>query len=122
MYDIASRFNCSSKAKYFISYKKPKHVIEKYMFQVELIAQLHTTMHASSEGHTCYIFQHIGSVSEGATEKSFGVPCDPLFVEAWEMCKIGGFDAINNFVIAKVDLFFQEKPVRVRRQPKRLTY
>ena len=124
MYDIADRFNYSSTAMYYISYKRPKLIIEEYKFQVKLVTQLHTSMHGSGEGHTCYIFSRVGNPGVGASKyECFGeVPCDPLFQKAWEMCKFGGYDAVSKYVAAKVDCFFRQKPTRMRKQVDRLTY
>ena len=84
MYDIADRFNHNSTAQYFISYKRPKLVIGTYMFQVKLIGQFITSMHVSAEGHMCYIFYRV-SIPRGIDVTC--VPCDALFLEAWERCK-----------------------------------
>ena len=118
MHAIAEIFNRSSTAQYLVSYKKPNKIINFYKFDVEKIFQFLTSMHGSSEGHTCYIYRRVGTPGIGATEDCVGseVPCDPLFKEAWETCKYGGFDAVNNHVAAKVDKFYKEKPVRNRKQ------
>lgn len=124
MYSIANKFNCGSTAEYFISYKRPKAIIEKYKFQVQLVTQLLTNMHCSGEGHTCYIFRRVGKAGLGATDQQavcFGVPCDPLFQAAYEACRLGGFDAVNNHVAAKVDQFYNEKPKRECIKPNRLS-
>ena len=123
MHEIADRFNRSSTAKYLISYKRPKQIIDTYKFQVKLISKLSTSMHASGEGHTCYIFCRDGIPGPTADSGIVSiVPCDPFFKEAWETCKNGGRDDVTEHVTAKVDWFFQEKPNRKCKHPDRLTY
>lgn len=115
MHNLADMFNRSSVAQYLISYKTPKRITEEFMFQVRQIGKMKTSMHASGEGHTCYFFQRVGRPGPGSTDKCFGVPCDPLFEQAWTTCK-GGLELVDNFVADKVDKFYQEKPQRVRKQ------
>ncbi len=74
------------------------------MFEVKLIGQFSTSMHGSAEGHNCYVFRRISIPSEVDAAE---IPCDPLFSEAWKICKNGGFDAVKNHVAAKVDRFFR---------------
>ena len=119
MYDIADSFNHSSTAQYFISYKRPKLVIGTYMFQVKLIGQFITSMHTSAKGHTCYIFCRV-SIPRGVDVTC--VPCDALFIEAWETCKYSGTNAVHNHVAARVAKFLQEKPLREHKQPDRLGF
>ena len=106
-------FNRSSTAEYFISYKRPKLITDVYKFEVQLIGKLATSMHASGEGHTCYIFRRTSKPGVGATaDVGFsGVPCDPLFESAWDICKFG---VTCRFVKMKVNRFYAEKPVRSR--------
>ena len=50
----ADIFNRSSDAvQYLISFKRPKQIIDRYRFNVELVCHLPTSMHASGEGHQC---------------------------------------------------------------------
>ena len=107
MYDIAERFNSSSTVRYFISCKRHRLIPETYKSQVKLITKLATSIYASTEGHTYYIFRRVGNPGIGPPEQCFGVPCDPLFMDAWKTCKCG-FDAVNNHVAAKVDQFFRK--------------
>ena len=118
MHRIADLFNHSRTCQYFISYKKPKLIIEKYMFDAELIGQISTSMHGSARGHECYIFRRT-SIPSGID--AIDIPCDPLFREAWETCKYG-FDAVQNHTTAKIDTFFCEKLQRERKQPDRLGF
>ena len=93
------------------------------MSRVKLSDKLQTSRHAFGEGHTCYIFQRVGSPGHGAIVGgvSCDVPCDPFFQEAWETCKYGGSDAISNHVVTKVDMFEQKKSDRKHKQPDRFS-
>lgn len=82
-----------SQSEYLICYHGPRLMIDDYGFNIELIVQTPTSMHGSAEGHSGYIYRrnHHVKPSKGKackTEK-FGVPCDPLFAKAWEMCRSG---------------------------------
>ena len=117
MRKIALLFNRSSTAQYFISYKRPKKIMDVYKFEVKLIGQLATSMHASGEGHTCYIFRRTSKPGVGAAATGCsGVPCDPLFQEAWGLCKFGGFDGLSWFVQKMVHKFYTERSVRDRKK------
>lgn len=118
---IAKLFNISSRAKHFISYKRPDDIINVYGFQVKLITQFQTSMTGSREGHTCYIFRRIGACGEGAKEECRGFPCDPLFSNALETC-MGGYDATKHYVDKEVERFYQEKPNRAHKSIIRLMY
>ena len=123
---LASLFNSSSTAKYLISYKRPRKVINEYKFKVELVGKLPTSMHASAEGHTCYFFCHIPSsnaaggeqphISSGANE----VLCDPLFQPAWDVCRSGDLDRIHDHVDLQIDIFLQTVQQWIRNEPDRL--
>jgi len=45
----------------FVSFHKPKEIIEDYEFPVDLVGTMSTSMHGSSEGHKAYIFCHKGN-------------------------------------------------------------
>ncbi|KAL7539077.1 hypothetical protein ACHAXR_009016 [Thalassiosira sp. AJA248-18] len=93
---LAEMFN-KSQSEYLICYHGPKLMIEDYGFDIELIVQTPTSMHGSAEGHTGYIYRRSEdckpSSSKSCKTKQFGVPCDPLFAKAWEMCR-AGLDAV----------------------------
>ena len=128
MCDISNMFNQSSTARYLISYKRPKKIMTEFGFQVECIGKLQTSMHGSSEGHTCYFFRRLDSESIMDTQQFCtasdvdAVPCDQLFQNAWDVCKGGCFDSIYNHVDWKVDVFLQEKEQRKRKAPERLGF
>lgn len=58
MLGISKALENSISVKAFVSFHKPKEIIEDYEFPVELVGTFHTTMHGSSEGHKGYIFCH----------------------------------------------------------------
>ena len=118
---LARRFNKSSTAKYLISFKKPKKIIKKWKFQVELVGKFPTSMHGSSERHTCYVYRRELRTSDDSVFDDNDIPCDPLFREAWELCKTGSLDKIHDHVDWKTDVFLQEKIAREQKQPDRLT-
>ena len=102
---LAPRFNKSSTAKYLISFKKPKKIIKKWKFQVELVGKFPTSMHGSSEKHTCYVYHRELHNSDDSVFDDNDIPCDPLFREAWELCKTGSLDKIHDHVDWKTDAF-----------------
>eukprot|EP00571_Detonula_confervacea_P003661 CAMPEP_0172317514 /NCGR_PEP_ID=MMETSP1058-20130122/31866_1 /TAXON_ID=83371 /ORGANISM="Detonula confervacea, Strain CCMP 353" /LENGTH=428 /DNA_ID=CAMNT_0013032093 /DNA_START=16 /DNA_END=1302 /DNA_ORIENTATION=+ len=87
-HQLAEMFN-RSQSEYLICYHGPRLMIEDYGFNVELIVQTPTSMHGSAEGHTGYIYRRSEDAkpSKACKTKKFGVPCDPLFAKAWEMCR-----------------------------------
>jgi len=58
MNEIAKAMENSSSVKAFVSFHKPKAIIEDYQFPVQLVGAVSTSMHGSSEGHRAYIFCH----------------------------------------------------------------
>ena len=67
-------------------------MIDEYGFNMELVVQSKTlSMHGSAEGHTGYIYRRNNyvdsSMAIACKTKAGGVPCDPLFAKAWEMCR-----------------------------------
>jgi len=94
-YQLADMFNRSS-SPYLICYHGPRLMVERYGFDIELIIQLSTSMHGSSEGHMGYIYRRVqrrrrstGKGSRklicptGGAGLPSDVPCDPLFAEPW---------------------------------------
>jgi hypothetical protein len=66
-----------------ICYNGPKNIIDCYEFDVELIAQLPTSMHGSKEGHMGYFYKRKTPVL------STGQECDEAFEESWNLVKSG---------------------------------
>lgn len=100
---IASMFN-RSHTKWLVSYHTPHKIIHEYGFEVEYVAQTATTMHGSLEGHTAYLYKRKSPPSDEVkiTTTCFGVPCDPLFEDAWKLCKSGA-DNVNRHTAALVE-------------------
>ena len=121
MHGIAERFNNSSTAKYFISYKRPNEIINDYNFAVKLIFDFQTKMTGSGEGHQCYIFYRTSKPGIGATRRFHpsGLPCDKLFLEAWDTVKSEGFEGVKKQVGEKVDEFYDSTTKRVCKPPDR---
>ena len=131
----ADIFNRSSKAvEYLISFKRPRLIINRYRFNVELVSHLPTSMHASGEGHQCYIFRRLcvgrtrrcsyqaGHRGEGDDnlKKVGGIACDPLFYKAFSLCQLGR-DSMSNYISKEVERFYKTKPKRSRKQVKRFS-
>ena len=137
MHIYADIFNRSSDAvQYLISFKKPKDIIDRYRFNVQLVCHLPTSMHASGEGHECYIFkcmsegrasttrrycrrhcrQEVTMSKDGDTLKKVdGIACDALFYKAFLLCR-SGRDLMSKYVNEEVDTFYKTKPKRSRKQ------
>jgi len=81
---LADIFN-NSTSPYLICYHNPKHIIEKYAFDVELLTQAPTSMHGSNEGHTGYLYRRI----QAEKMEWMTTACDPLFESPWKIVKGG---------------------------------
>ena len=88
---LADMFN-KSHSPYLICFHGPKVIIERYGFDIELITQISTSMHGSSECHTGYLYRRNEKNKKRKKKKkcqlitndfAFREPCDPLFVNAW---------------------------------------
>jgi len=81
----------NSQSEYLICYHGPKLMIEDYGFNIELIVQTPTSMHGSSEVHTGYIYKRSKNAAPGKSceTKTLGVPCDPLFADAYTISQSG---------------------------------
>jgi len=89
---IAKMFN-KSKSPYFICYHPPRLIIDKYGYNVEFITKMPTSMHGSSEGHTCYVYSRVGYKPSAADNEldvnPMTLPCDDLFRDALELTQKG---------------------------------
>ncbi|CAJ1942064.1 unnamed protein product [Cylindrotheca closterium] len=86
---------------YLICYHGPKAIIEDYEFDVELMAQMPTSMHGSKEGHMGYIYKRMtkSSAGKGKNSKDSGekqkassrraIKCDPLFQHSFHLVQQG---------------------------------
>jgi hypothetical protein len=82
---------------YLICYHGPRDIIECYEFNVELIAQMPTSMHGSKEGHTGYIYRRTYHRDATDSTSSIKVKCDPLYSAALEVIA-GGVERLKEFV------------------------
>jgi len=86
---------------YLICYHGPRAIIEDYEFDVELLAQIPTSMHGSKEGHTGYVYKRKSKLTVAKSHKSQSggekqrtssrraVKCDPLFQHSWDLVQKG---------------------------------
>lgn len=88
---------------YLICYHGPKAIIEKYEFDLELLAQTPTSMHGSKEGHMGYIYKRKAKSTPGKSRQSNDsgdkqqlrtlsqrrVKCDPLFQYSFQLVRQG---------------------------------
>jgi len=83
----------SGSCQYMICYHGPKHMIERYEFEVELLAQISTSMHGSKEGHMGYIYHRTTSTGRAKTKEGTSsnniVACDPLFKPSYKLVQKG---------------------------------
>ncbi|CAM9869107.1 unnamed protein product, partial [Heterosigma akashiwo] len=78
--EMAKIFN-RSQAPYLICYHAPRYTIDRYKFNVELIAQYSVSLHGSGENHTGYIYRHVGkTLSKFNSDR-----VDPYFREGVEL-------------------------------------
>jgi hypothetical protein len=85
-----------SHSEYLICYHGPRAIIQKYEFDVELLAQTQTSMHGSKEGHMGYLYKRKTPVS------STGKECDALFADSWNLVK-SGLEPLRQAVTAEMD-------------------
>ena len=84
-----------STSPYMICSHAPRHMIDEYDFDVELICQANTSMHGSTENHMGYLYKRGSKTSKkkGAAKAIAGlpkdVPCDPLFAGPWKLIRSG---------------------------------
>lgn len=89
---LSKMWNGSKGSEYLICYHSPKNIIECYGFDVELIAQMTTSMHGSKEGHMGYIYKRTNH--QPSRNQSH---CDPVFRPSWELVK-QGFESLHENV------------------------
>jgi Histone methylation protein DOT1 len=96
---------------YLICYHGPKHILQKYEFDVELIIQMPTSMHGSKEGHMGYIYQRKSRI----VQKQATPECDPYFESALDIVH-GDFNQLHQYVISKVSEQMNFEKRRTRSQ------
>ena len=87
----------TSRSPYLICFHPPKVIIERYSFEVELLAQTPTSMHGSSEGHSGYIYKRSNCIPSSGP-----VVCDEAYLEAYELVKCG-LATLCDTVVERVD-------------------
>ena len=116
---IAELFNNSSTAQYLISCKKTGLIIAECGFDVELIAQLPTSMHSSGEGHMLYIYKRLeNKVGPGAEREVDGVKCDPLFAKRFKQVASGP-EVVLEQVLEDIKEFCAFDPVKQREKQRK---
>jgi hypothetical protein len=124
-YEIADRFN-ASRSPYLICYHGPKLIAERYGFNVELLHQIPTSMHGSSEGHQAYFYKRADSkptdskpksASKGKGKaKTAAAPCDALFKDGLDLIRHGSLESLTGWVKNQMDNHFMSpRPARRRR-------
>lgn len=112
---LATMFN-RSQSEYLICYHGPKLMVDRYGFNVELLVQKPLSMHGSSEVHTGYIYRRTveAKKSTKCTTTTFDVLCDPLFANAWKICR-SGLEEVCDHTAFEVAKHIAAKPRRVTR-------
>lgn len=95
-------------------------MIDDYGFNIELLAQTPTHMTCSTECHEGYVYRHIGIKPTKAKGRNitFGTPCDPLFSNAWKMCR-DSLDILHKYASDEVEKEWGVSKKRVTRSAAR---
>ena len=125
---LAEMFN-KSQSEYLICYHAPHLIQDRYGFNVELIVQSTTSMHGSSENHMGYIYRR--STATPKKNKTTitvkhddiprGIPCDPLFVKAWESTRNSASELFDEVHLDLKTNLSSQRPRRIRKPINRLT-
>mmetsp|Transcript_26057 Transcript_26057/g.71470 ORF Transcript_26057/g.71470 Transcript_26057/m.71470 type:complete len:404 (+) Transcript_26057:220-1431(+) len=98
----------SGHCRFLICYSGPKDIIGCYEFDVELLAQMPTSMHGSKESHMGYIYRRTTEKKDsnggGLSSKTSFLPCDPLFRPSYNLIKKG-----LNYLEREVDRQVEEE-------------
>ncbi len=113
---LVEMFN-GSQSPYLICYNRPKNIIGKYGFNVELLAQTPTSMHGSQEIHSGYIYRRIG----GEAPSNGTVACDASYRKAQELVN-GSREQLGEFVSRQVQQEAYPSNVGKRIRNKRVPY
>ena len=118
-----------SQSEYLICYHAPHLIQDRYGFNVELIVQSTTSMHGSSENHMGYIYRR--STATPKKNKTTitvkhddiprGIPCDPLFVKAWESTRNSASELFDEVHLDLKTNLSSQRPRRIRKPINRLT-
>ena len=140
--ELARMFSRSQVSQYLICFHNPRLIVDRYGFDVELLAQTPTKMHGSSESHTGYVYRKRDPYRSGVLPRSLPMlieseassfeddtssttvhsvqneiqQCDPLFQDVWDIVKKGLSDLTDSVSDQiKKDLNCG-RPKRVRKQ------
>ncbi len=119
-YQIADRFNASRETcGFLVCYHGPRLIAERYGFHVELITQIPTSMHGSSEGHTAYFYKRATPLPLPKPKAKAQAPrqpqCDALFKAGLDLLK-GPRDGLHAWVKNQMESHFASpRPARRRR-------
>mmetsp|Transcript_48869 Transcript_48869/g.59113 ORF Transcript_48869/g.59113 Transcript_48869/m.59113 type:complete len:401 (+) Transcript_48869:82-1284(+) len=117
LFDTLAKMFKRSKSKYLICYHSPRIMIDRYGFEIELICKEATSMHGSSEGHTCYFYKRIGCEYD-ANPSIDKTRCDPLFSGALKLVQSGLDELADSVEEQFVEEMGAGRPRRSRRAPK----
>mmetsp|Transcript_10710 Transcript_10710/g.12217 ORF Transcript_10710/g.12217 Transcript_10710/m.12217 type:complete len:493 (-) Transcript_10710:347-1825(-) len=119
---LSAMFN-RSQSPFLICYHGPRLMIERYKFDLEFITQIQTSMHGSSEGHMGYLYKRSAASTRKkkrtknsqVTVEGINIPCDPLFVDPFNV--VGqGLDDLSSLVSKEVNDYYDAP--RPKRQTK----
>lgn len=111
--ELSAMWN-TSKSPFLICYHSPRDIIDHYEFNVELVAQMNTSMHGSKESHMGYIYRRSGG--DGNDDESSDA-CDPAFKDVWNRVKNDSLDSLRKRVNAELDSCMRSGPSsRTRRR------
>lgn len=65
---IAKKFNGSVHSKFLVSYRPPHRVIDEYLYEVELVDRVPTSMHGNTSEMIYYAFSYVFSHRLGSGE------------------------------------------------------
>ena len=88
-------------------------MINEYEFDLELLAQIPTSMHGSKEGHTGYLYKRKGLTNEDVQAYIEDSPCDPVFQESYELVQ-AGLNPLSKAVDKKVEENWSSGPSTTR--------
>lgn len=135
---IAEKFHRSVHARYLISYRCPRRVIDEYGYKVRPICQINTSMFGSGENHMAYFYERIMD-EEGtstrklvsrkadkvilpgrcALEEDVEVYCDPVFTKAVQLAA-GPLDELADHVQEVTNAFMNASRPKRERKPRQL--
>ncbi|KAJ1460364.1 hypothetical protein M885DRAFT_612421 [Pelagophyceae sp. CCMP2097] len=108
---LATMFNQSATAKCLITYQAPRIIIDEHGFEVTFLERISTSMHGSSERHSCYVY------TRGVENRS--TKCDAYFAPARQAVAAKDEHDFLSEVRRRLDMSQNEAPRRKRSPPPR---